>query len=500
MLSLLSVDRKMKVNKNRRILILMITSQFLLTLFVIHWLWSQYRSEKEVLVKELTGFWIDSRDQVIDTLVFRNYVNPVLLEKNIKVGGKNLNISGMIVADSAISLTPEQLKESKALTGKDIITVRINHSTDTTKGSKDTLVKQGLAEDFLIRSVKMIVSHAGDTSGSAQNIRGFSLKADTAMFKKHFSARLSGAGMRLNINWEIKGDSGDKMDHKRLLLINPMTQFPFPEAVVAGYTVYLTGKIMPQIIFGILLVFITALAFALSYRSIQQQSVLNNLRNEFISNITHELKTPVATLSIALESLRRYNMQTDPVVLDEYLRLASQETKRLEELINRVLDHSMLEEHSTLLNLRDTDLGLLISEATEIMKPRLGAGGKLTVVPSDRVLTLQCDALYIKGVIINLIDNSVRYCDKEPVITISSRLENGFAVIEVNDNGPGIPVEYQSKIFEKFFRLPSENVHNVKGYGLGLSFAALVMKIHRGSISVRNLEQGCSFIIKLPVA
>lgn len=469
MLSLLSDSRIMKGTKNRMILLLMITSQLLLTVFVISWLYTQYRSEKEVLVKELTGFWIDSRDQVIDTMVFRNYVNPVLLEKDL------------------------------SLSGKDIITVRINHNDTSDSLSSDTVVKSGVADDFLIRSVRMIVSHAGDTSGTGTHASGFTVNPDTAMFKKHFSTRLSGAGIRLNINWEARVDSSDGGGHKRFLFINPATQIPFPEAAVAGYTLYISGKILPQIIFGLLLVFITALAFTLSYRSIRQQAVLNNLRNEFISNITHELKTPVATLSIALESLRRYNMQSDPVVLDEYLRLASQETKRLEELINRVLDHSMLEEHSTLLNITITDLCQIISEAAGIMKQRLVSGGTLTVIPSHHIINVPCDSLYLKGVIINLIDNSIRYCDKEPQITVSCRTEDNFAVIEVNDNGPGIPEEYQSRIFEKFFRLPSDNVHNVKGYGLGLSFAALVIRIHRGSISVRNLEQGCSFKIKLPL-
>jgi len=459
----------MEETKNRRILILMITSQLLLTVFVISWLYTQYRTEKEVLVKELSGFWIDSRDQAIDTMVFMNYVNPVLLEKKINVSGK------------------------------DIITVRINQNAPSDSLGSDTLLKSGIADDFLIRSVRMIVSHAGDTSSTGTHAAGFTVNPDTAMFKKHFSTRLSGAGMRLNIEWEAGVDSGAEGDKKRHIVINPSTQFPFPEAAVKGYTLYISGKILPQIIFGLLLVFITALAFTLSYRSIRQQAVLNNLRNEFISNITHELKTPVATLSIALESLRRYNMQSDPVVLDEYLRLASQETKRLEELINRVLDHSMLEEHSTMLNIRNTDLGQLISEASGIMKQRLVAGGTITVIPSPHIINVPCDPLYLKGVIINLIDNSIRYCDKEPQITVSCRSENNFAVIEVTDNGPGIPEEYQSRIFEKFFRLPSENIHNVKGYGLGLSFAALVMKIHKGSISVRNLEEGCSFILKLPL-
>jgi two-component system phosphate regulon sensor histidine kinase PhoR len=245
---------------------------------------------------------------------------------------------------------------------------------------------------------------------------------------------------------------------------------------------------------------VTALAFRLSYRSIREHIVLNDLRNEFISNMTHELKTPVATLSVALESLAKYNMKDEPAVMEDYLKLASLETKRLEDLINRILDHSMLEHNGQPLNPVLTDINRLVQEVAGIMRQRLEKDGKIEFLSSDGKLTAMADPLFLRGVLVNLVDNSIKYCDKAPVISILTRKEAGFAVIGVTDNGPGIPEEYQGKIFEKFFRLPTGNVHNVKGYGLGLSFASLVMKLHKGSITVKNNAVGCSFTLKVPVA
>ena len=304
--------------------------------------------------------------------------------------------------------------------------------------------------------------------------------------------------MKLNISWEEKAVSHS--ESRNILYVNPANPFSLPGVSITKYNGYLAGKILPQILFGLILIFITGFAFVISYRRLRDNVILNNLRNEFISNMTHELKTPVATIAIALESLGRYNMRNEPEVMDEYLRLASSETKRLTELINRVLDHSMLEENNQLLKPVLTDVNSLVSDVTRNMQQRFEKCGSIEFKPSPEKINVLCDPLFLRGVIINLIDNSIKYCDKDPVIRILSDAESGSAIIEVSDNGPGIPEEYHNRIFEKFFRMPTGNVHNVKGYGLGLSFAALVMKLHKGSISITNLDPGCSFKLRLPLA
>jgi two-component system phosphate regulon sensor histidine kinase PhoR len=202
---------------------------------------------------------------------------------------------------------------------------------------------------------------------------------------------------------------------------------------------------------------------------------------------------------VALEALGNYNMKKEPRVMEEYLQLASEETKRLGELINRVLDHTLLEQKEHPLDLIEIDLNKLITDVVSIMNRKTGSKGIIEFNREDHNITLVGDLLYIKGVLINLIDNSIKYCDTDPVITVSAERKSKYIVVEIKDNGPGIPEEYQKKIFEKFFRLPSENVHNVKGYGLGLSFASLVMELHKGSIEVKNLNPGCSFKLKFPV-
>jgi len=306
--------------------------------------------------------------------------------------------------------------------------------------------------------------------------------------------------MHFNIVWVMNREKAGKASPKQILLINPVTPFTLPGATVEQYNGYLFGSITPQIIFGFVLVFITGLAFGLAFRSIRQNIILNNLRDEFISNITHELKTPVATLSVALESLGKYRMSTDPAVMDEYLKLASQETRRLGELIDRVLNHSVLEENNSMLTVTRVNINVLIAEITSIMNRMLDNSGSVEFLPGEENIVIDGDPLFLKGVIISLIDNSIKYCDRKPEIKIFTGREKGFAVIRVNDNGPGIPDGYRKKIFEKFFRVPTGNIHTVKGFGLGLSYVKMIVEEHNGYIDVESeLYEGSKFNISLPI-
>ncbi|MGE5418637.1 MAG: sensor histidine kinase [Chloroflexota bacterium] len=467
--------------KHTRILMLMITSQVLLTVFVLQWLRSQYHEEKSRLENDLTTLYLEAQDEMVDTLLFRSYVSPVLRGKDDSLAKGRNNITGIV-----------------RLEGSKHVTVRLNQSHDPGAGLPDTIRLRKTNDDMLIRSVKMIISHAGDTLSDKPVTRNFGIIPDTTAFKIHFHNRLENAGMNFNLIWV--SDSSENVRLKRTLYLAPLNPFALPPVSIENYNRYLAGKILPQVLFGILLVCLTALAFMLSYRSLRDHAILNNLRNEFVSNMTHELKTPVASISLALESLSKYNLKDDPGLMEEYMQLAQSETKRLEDLINRVLDHSLIEQDAGKHTFTATNVNNLVEDVSSTMQVRIQEKGSITFHPANRKLTVICDPLLIKGVIMNLLDNSIKYCDQAPVINISSSENDGFACIIVEDNGPGIPDEYKDKIFEKFFRVPSGNVHNVKGYGLGLSFASLVMKQHEGSIEVKNLGKGCSFILKIPLA
>jgi len=499
LLSLWSVDLMKKKKKHIRILILMITSQVLLTLFVVQWLRTQYGNEKKMMTSEIDRLYLAAQDELIDTLLFNSYVVPVIDSAGDGAIKHIISVSDSLTVDSMTQLTKDVTRNNIFWKGtKGAITVRINSEGDSLPTLPDTIKIRKLNDEMLLRSVKLMVTHtSGPVKEGFNGSFALGFRIDSLKFIDSFVQKMHGEEMKFHISW-YKAMPDSAPASKGVLLVNPMSPFSLPSLAITRYSGFLLNKILPQIFFGIVLIFITALAFFLSYRSIRDHLIMNSLRNEFISNITHELRTPVATIGVALESLGKYNPGNDPSLTEKYLALASVETKRLEELINRVLDNSLLEEARESLSFTDTDISELIREVAGIMKLKLERSGNIEVTAPAEPIRIKCDPLYLRGALINLVENSIKYCDKTPLIKISVQKESDRVKIEVSDNGPGIPSGYHKRIFGKFFRLPSENIHNVKGYGLGLSFVSQVMKLHKGGVNVRNLSQGCCFTLEIP--
>lgn len=489
----------MNTRKNHSIIpVLMILSQLLLTVFVIQWLGSQYREERKILLGNLKSYYIDSQNALLDSMLLKTYVDPVLSDTTIFIMKSSGKVNDTLVKKAVFTSGNGLIKDIRRGDSA-FITVSLKSYEDSSVNIISQPHIQNSPDELLLKSVKLIVAHMHDTAISGNRVvRRFSFNLDTSEFKSTYAGKLKGSGMAFAIAWDCTADSSSNARSLKGLMVNPSSGTAMPAAFISGYSGYLFARIMPQILFGFILVVITALAFFASYRSIKYQSAVNELRDEFIGNITHELKTPVSTLRLALESLRNINMKADPGMLEEYLGLATSETIRLEELINRVLDHSQLEEHENSLDLKELEIDSLINEVVDLMSHRPGMAGRIEFRVTGDKKRVMGDRLYLHSVLVNLIDNSIKYCDKEPLIKIELRSEGRHNVIEVSDNGPGIPRDYLGKIFDKFFRVPADNIHNVKGYGLGLSFVSLVITLHKGRVEVRNLNPGCSFIISLP--
>jgi two-component system phosphate regulon sensor histidine kinase PhoR len=213
--------------------------------------------------------------------------------------------------------------------------------------------------------------------------------------------------------------------------------------------------------------------------------------------MSHELKTPIATVKVALEALNNYNFIEDKKRSREYLGMATTEMDRLELLATRVLNTSLLESGKISLQRESYDLKKLVEEVLLAMQPRIDKQqATVSFHPTGNGFVIPIDRLHMQGVLVNLIDNSLKYGVAPVHIDIKLNEHNGAVQLALSDNGPGIPEEYREKVFEKFFRVPSGNRHDTKGYGLGLSYAAQVMRQHNGSINVNNaLQGGCVFTL-----
>lgn len=264
---------------------------------------------------------------------------------------------------------------------------------------------------------------------------------------------------------------------------------------------YLMKRITLPVLFSIFLVGVTILSFVLLYRNLLKQQRLADLKNEFISNITHELKTPIATVGVAVEALRNFNAMQDPERTKEYLDISANELQRLSLLVDKVLKLSMFENREVELKKETFDMRELLNEVLNIMKLQFDKyQAKLDVKVQGNDFTIEADRLHITSVLYNLLDNALKYSKENPVVEVKLvALPQNIIELEIKDNGIGIPKEYKQKVFEKFFRVPMGDRHDIKGYGLGLSYVSEIIRRHRGFIVVESeFGKGTTFTIKLP--
>lgn len=259
-------------------------------------------------------------------------------------------------------------------------------------------------------------------------------------------------------------------------------------------------KITPQILFSVFLTLITSAAFILLYRSIRSQQRLMELKNDFISNMTHELKTPIATVSVALEALKSFKGIDNPKLTAEYLDIAQHELNRLTLLTDKVLKTTLFENQGVEFQPEPVDLERIITQVLQAMKLVFEKHkATFSFEKEGESFIVNGSEVHLTNVIYNLLDNALKYSSENPILSISLRHHQNIVSVSVKDNGIGIASEFQKKVFEKFFRVPTGDVHNTKGYGLGLNYVDNVVKSHKGKIEVKSEEgKGSTFIITLP--
>jgi signal transduction histidine kinase len=267
-------------------------------------------------------------------------------------------------------------------------------------------------------------------------------------------------------------------------------------------TFFLLGNMVPQMGLSVLLVAFIAITFLFLYRNLLAQKRLALMKNDFISNITHELKTPIATVNVAIEALRNFDALESPERTKEYLDISAVELQRLSMLVDKVLKLSMFENKDIELQRENIDLKQLVEEVIYSMRLQFEKNkATISFKTFGPEFSMAADRMHITSVIYNLIDNALKYSKVSPIINIELASISNELQLSVSDNGIGIASDYSDKIFDKFFRVPSGDHHNIKGYGLGLSYVAEVVRKHNGTINLETeLGKGSRFIIKLPKA
>ena len=264
---------------------------------------------------------------------------------------------------------------------------------------------------------------------------------------------------------------------------------------------YLYASMWPLILSSTVFFMMTVLAFVLAFQIIFRQKKLSDMKTDFINNMTHELKTPIATISIASEMLKDSTISSEHENRNKYANIIFEENKRLANHVEKVLQIARFEKGELQLSLEDRDIHSIIRTSAkrfQLILDELDGSIELNLNAENDVIKV--DELHFTNVINNLIDNAIKYNDKVPLIKINTFNISLGIQIEVIDNGIGLSKDDQQKIFEKFYRVGKGNVHDVKGFGLGLSYVKTIIEAHNGKIWVESkLKEGSKFIIQLPL-
>ncbi|MBN2779056.1 MAG: HAMP domain-containing histidine kinase [Bacteroidales bacterium] len=326
---------------------------------------------------------------------------------------------------------------------------------------------------------------------------------------------LSSMGLNLDFEFAITDDKDNVKIKSDDFCINrskecykfnmaPGSLFSNPDVLLVDFPnkkQYALKSIYAQLATSIFLVLIFILVFGASLYALIRQKKLTEIKNDFINNMTHEFKTPIATIKLAAASIKNEKTRSNALATDHMLDIITQETTKMNHHIEQVLQMAVLDKQNLEVNKTKEDINEIVSDTVENIELVIEEkGGNITLNICNDNIIIPVDRDLITNVISNLLDNAIKYSKEIPEIVVTTYVKSDKYHIDIKDNGIGMSKEVQSKVFDRFYRAPTGNVHNIKGFGLGLNYAREIVDAHKGSISVKSTQgKGSTFTVSLPL-
>jgi len=283
-------------------------------------------------------------------------------------------------------------------------------------------------------------------------------------------------------------------------LINNLTPEEALCVVVPNFKSIVLKDLRVMIMFAIFFTLVIIAAFYLTVRTLLQQKKISEIKNDFINNMTHEFKTPLATISLAVDALRNEKVSQDKQKSNYFSSIIKEENKRMNKQVETILQAALLDRNEMQMNLFPVHVHEIIKDVVDNFKLQLeDKHGKAELHLNASNDQLMVDEVHFTSLVSNLIDNAVKYSRDHVHIAVTTHSSNKNFVLRIEDNGIGMNKETQRRIFEKFYRAHTGNLHNVKGFGLGLSYVKTMVDAHHGKIRVEStIGKGTTFTLDFP--
>ena len=285
----------------------------------------------------------------------------------------------------------------------------------------------------------------------------------------------------------------------------PLDPFGTPYDLVIAFPssrLYLLRRIGPLWLASALFIGVIIVSFARAWRTNAEQRRFADQLVDFINNMTHEFKTPISTVGLAGEALARLDVRGQPDVVERYVGMIRDENERMHRQVEKILQMARFERGDIELKRELVDLHEVLAAVAEAFALRIDQrGGELVCEPAAPRAVVAGDRVHLAGILSNLVDNAVKYSPEAPRVKVSTAADGDHVLIRVTDQGLGISREDQRRVFEKYYRCPTGNRHDVKGYGLGLSFVQSLVRAHGGHVELHSLPgRGTTVTVSLPLA
>lgn len=440
----------MKIDNKHRFLIIAVISVVMIAAYEGYWLSGLYKSQRQSLEMQISSL-----------------------------------ISKSELAAYSFQLKREQLTDSIAFLSPDNLSKIVSIKRDSSSDNKIRSISVYRRDDFNKQVASSVTSPEFDEM------------MDSILFQNFKEAGIDEVFRPLDTQEFVSNVNPDSVVRDGYIIVKSTfgkTPYSFDTGLMTGYILLN----MSGIIFtSLMVVAIVIFSFCFFIRTLKKQMELDEMKSSFTSNITHELKTPIAVAYAANDALLNYGLADNPVKREEYLLDTREQLEKLSALVERILSMSMKERGNFRLDVSETNIRDMFEKIVQETRLRTAKACDIQI-EADENLTTVFDAKLMSSVVSTLVDNAVKYSGEPVRILLKSIRKSDKLFISVSDNGIGIAPEHQRHVFEKFYRVPHGDVHEVKGYGIGLYFAKTIVERHGGRISLTSTPgEGSTFTIEL---